>query len=68
MSETIKSQTNCPACGSDVEVGGETTHFYIPKNMYSEEEVLEIIKARYVKYIRYEGREEIEEWFKQFKK
>lgn len=29
--EVIKSKTNCPTCGSEVKVAGETTHYYVPK-------------------------------------
>jgi hypothetical protein len=35
MTDTIKSQTNCPTCGSKVTIGGSgnnngLTHYYIP--------------------------------------
>ena len=31
--ETIHSMTNCPTCGSQVDIGGDgATHYYIPRN------------------------------------
>lgn len=41
MSETIKSQTNCPTCRCEVDIQGETTHFYVPKKRYSEKQVID---------------------------
>lgn len=38
--ETIKSVTNCPTCGSECTIGGDsTTHFYIPKTSHPKEVV-----------------------------
>lgn len=40
MTDTIKSVTNCPTCGSEVTVGGDgETHFYIPKQLFSLEDM-----------------------------
>ncbi|MES2397927.1 MAG: hypothetical protein V4549_18085 [Bacteroidota bacterium] len=41
LAETIKSVTNCPACGQECNlVGNGTTHAYVPKDkMYKKEEV-----------------------------
>jgi predicted molibdopterin-dependent oxidoreductase YjgC len=30
--ETISSVTNCPTCGAECSVEGDTTHYYVPKN------------------------------------
>ena len=35
---------------------------------YSEEEVLDLLCARNIEFNLYEGRDEVEKWFKQFKK
>lgn len=33
MEDTIKSHTNCPTCGSEVDVKANgTTHYYVPKS------------------------------------
>jgi len=37
--ETIKSVTHCPTCGSECSVEGDVTHYYVPKNKYTQEEV-----------------------------
>jgi len=38
---TIKTVTNCPTCGAECKVAGEgETHYYIPKNKYTEEDML----------------------------
>lgn len=29
--ETVTSVTNCPTCGTECDVGGDTTHYYVPK-------------------------------------
>lgn len=29
--ETISSVTNCPTCGAECNVEGDTTHYYVPK-------------------------------------
>ncbi len=29
--ETISSVTNCPTCGAECSVEGDTTHYYVPK-------------------------------------
>ena len=32
-------EETCPTCGTECTIGGKTTHYYIPRNLYSEEEV-----------------------------
>ena len=44
LKETIKSVTNCPTCSSEVTVEGTTTHYYVPKNKYNEEDMIEFSK------------------------
>lgn len=31
QTKTIKSVTNCPTCGAECTVEGDTTHYYVPK-------------------------------------
>jgi len=42
---TIKTVTHCPTCGSECKVEGEgETHYYIPKNKYTEEDMKSLIE------------------------
>jgi len=41
----IKTVTHCPTCGSECKVEGEgETHYYIPKNKYTEEDMKSLIE------------------------
>lgn len=71
---TIKSVTSCPTCGTECTIGGTTTHYYIPKkkNMYSEEEVLDICSLLIAEQHDGSSRNtmffNLLDWFEQFKK
>ncbi len=58
---TIRSVTSCPTCGTECTIGGTTTHYYIPKTGYSEEDMRKAFEWD-VTHITFE------EWIKQFKK
>jgi hypothetical protein len=55
MEETIKSATTCPTCGSEVDVEGTTTHYYIPKKLYSEEDMIDFTSFVNKNYIKGKG-------------